>query len=246
MPPFTKLTDQEQAELALCGITKAEQLALLNVEKVLKDLEQARSFFPEKQFTINKARLEAIHLLCKPTTAGTQQSDDAEFRIENVGPTTGFRSSGRRNKQAREQALKTAHRNLPLHNPVRSNHPVLTCFGALCTCLLIIPILSFFIIPVLLITGNLPALPFPVLAVLCVVIPCLPYMVYARHVTCPVCHIRVFTFSHYVRNRFAHFSPIFGYNISTALHIIFCRSYNCPGCGTPVMLKGSKGRKIHH
>lgn len=244
--PFTRLSEQERAELALCGITTAEQLALLDIEKVLEDLERARAFFPEKEFSINKARLESIHLLCTPAKVSEQLSGEKELFIENVGPTTGFRNGGRRNRQVKEQALKGEHQRQILHSPIRSNHPVLTFFGALSTSLLIIPILSVFVIPVLLMTGNLPAIPLPVLAALCVVVPSLPYMVYARLVTCPVCHIRVFTFSHYVRNRFAHFSPLFGYNISTALHIIFCRSYNCPGCGTPVMIKGSKGRKIHH
>lgn len=244
--PFTRLTEQERAELALCGITTAEHLASLELETVLEDLEQARTFFPEKTFSINKARLESILLLCKPIKAKGAEEGNKEFWVENVGPTTGFRKGGSRSRKEKEETGMNARQHQILHSPVRSNHPVLTFFGALSTSLLIIPTLSIFIIPLLLMTGNLPAIPLPVLAVLCIIVPSLPYMVYARLVTCPVCHIRVFNFSNYVRNRFAHFTPVFGYNISTALHIIFCRSYNCPGCGTPVMLKGSKGRKIHH
>ena len=49
------------------------------------------------------------------------------------------------------------------------------------------------------------------------------------------------------RNRAANYLPGLGYNVATALYIIFCLRYNCPGCGTPVKLFGKhRGRHIHH
>ena len=57
---FNNLTEQERYELSLCGISNAEQLYRTNVELILKDLEKARLCFPDKQFSLNKEKLETL------------------------------------------------------------------------------------------------------------------------------------------------------------------------------------------
>lgn len=240
--PFQKLTQQELYELTLCGISCAGQLLKTDVDTVLGDLEKAQQHFPEKQFTLNRTKLESIFILCLPLLEHQDASDESnDLQVENVGPTTGFRQSVQHKSKRQIQRIKKEHQQI-LHSPVRTAHPWTTLFAALCTLLLIIPAVSVFVLPVMMATDNLPDVPLSVLAFICIIAPTIPYLIYSRIALCPVCHIRTFTFGDYARNRSAHYIPGLGYNVATALNILFRRQYFCPGCGTPIKLTRSKTR----
>ena len=246
--PFNKLTEQELEELALCGISSPEQLGKTDLDSLLKDLELARSFFPDKQFILTPSRLQSIFdLVQKSSKSELADFPVAGLTVNNVGPTTGFHSGRRQKGNEREiQRTKKSHQKKILHSQVSSNHPFLAYFASIGTLLLIIPAISIFALPVMMATDNLPDIPLLYLAIGLIVLPTLPYIFITRAATCPVCHMQLFSFHNYVRNRAANYIPGLGYNIATALHILFCLRYNCPGCGTPVKLGRRKGHRRHH
>ena len=246
--PFSKLTEKEIEELSLCGITTAVQLARTAPEVILQDLETAKQFFPKKSFTLNKSKIQAIHELCQPALNGSDDDSSVNLDIENVGPTTGFRTRRRTKTDiVEEQKLKKYHQKKGMHSPVCTNHPVLTYFASFGPLLLAIPAVSIVVLPMLMLTNNLPDIPLPVLAASLIAAPCIPYLLISWAASCPVCHMRLFTFRDYARNRAAHYIPGLGYNVATALHILFCLRYNCPGCGTPVKLLGKhRSHRVHH
>lgn len=246
--PFSKLTEKEIEELSLCGITTALQLAQTSPDIILQDLEKAQKFFPGKKFTLNKSKLQAIYDLCQSELKMKEGDPNVHLDIENVGPTTGFRTNRRPKIDiVEEQRVKKYHQKKIMHSPVCTNHPVLAYFASFGTLLLAIPAVSIVVLPMLMLTNNLPDVSLPLLAFGLIVLPCVPYLLLSRATTCPVCHMRLFTFRDYARNRVANYIPGLGYNVATALHIIFCLRYNCPGCGTPVKLIGKhKGHRAHH
>ena len=246
--PFGKLTAQEQEEFSLCGISSPEQLAKTSVDAILDDLEKARSFFPDRKFVLTKARIKSIfHAYQKENKREPLDFTAVELNIQNVGPTTGLHSRSRSSKSDRDtQKIKKLHQKKVLHSQVSTNHPFLAYFAALSTLLLIVPAVSIFALPAMMVTNNLPDIPILHLAIALIVLPTLPYIFIGRAATCPVCHMRLFTFRHYARNRAANYIPLLGYNAATALHILFCLRYNCPGCGTPVKLGRRKGSRRHH
>lgn len=245
---FSKLTPQELEELKLCGITSPAQLSLTTPRHILEDLEQAESFFPDKTFTLNLSKIQAIYdLYSGETNASTEETSSSSFQVKNVGPTTGFRHGIKHSQEVRiDRAVKKRHQKQILHSPVRSVRPVRHTLAALGILPLIIPAVSIFVLPYLMVSNNLPDVPIALLAAALIILPCLPYLLISRTDTCPVCHIRIFSFRDYSRNRAAHNIPGLGYNLSTALHIIFCRRFTCPGCGTPIKMHGAKGHHKHH
>ncbi len=243
---FNNLTEQERYELSLCGISNAEQLYRTNVELILKDLEKARIYFPDKQFSLNKEKLETLvpSVRTAQTTQVYHEENTADILVENVGPTMGFRRSQKERSRKHLQKAKKIHQQIQ-HSAVRTSHPWIALFAALSTLLLIISAISVFVLPFMMITDSLPDISLPLLAFVCIVAPAIPYLIFSRMFLCPVCHIRTFSYGSYSRNRSAHYIPGLGYNVSAALHIIFRLRYICPGCGTPIRLTRSKSRTNH-
>lgn len=244
---FQTLTPQEREELALCGITSPLALSKVTEAQLIRDIGHARHFFPEKTFTLTKER---IHLLfdaaeASPEPAPADPGNDLCIKTQrHSAPTTKYRGHAHPHKSEKKNKKKSDTPTLH-HSPVRCIRPFFTLLSAICTLSLFIPLASSVVIPILLITDNMPYIPIERLVAMLVVIPCLLYVVTAAYATCPVCHIRIFRFAHYSRNRDAHYLPLLGYNFATALHILFFWRYNCPGCGTPVKFFGAKGRRTH-
>lgn len=236
---FQHLTPQERDDLALCGISSQEQLSRTSSAQLIKDLEQARQYFPDRNFSLTREQIAS--LFAESEQNSNQNNNSGEISSSrSSSPTTGYK---RRTKPA--PADEKQNPKFILHSPVRCTHPFLALFAAFCTLFLLIPLASIVIFPVLMITDRMPDLPIEILAILVFGVPCLVYMFIARKATCPVCHMRIFRYNHYTRNHAAHHLPILGYNFATALHILLLWKYNCPGCGTPVKLIGSKGRRTH-
>ncbi len=238
---FNQLTPQEREDLALCGISSEEQLAKSSPLRLCKDLEQARRFFPERKFQLTEARILSLFSL-SPVKADEADTDD-DFGGRSSMPTTGFR------RHSQQHSTNTGKRDngrpLIMHSPVRCAHPFTAVLAAFCTMFLMIPLASVVVLPYLMITDQMPDIPVELLAIVVLAVPCAVYMFVARRATCPVCHMRIFRYAHYIRNRAAHHLPLLGYNFATALHILFFWRYNCPGCGTPIKLLGAKGRRTH-
>lgn len=245
-----RFSTQEREELALCGISSSEQLRKCSARQLLRDLQLASQYFPDKRITLTETRLNEI--LSAP--ASEQETDessatpktgaDDELQIVRRAPVVSYRH--RRDKKEKDNDKVKSVAQAMLHSPVRSSHPFLALLASLSTLLLIIPAISIPALIFVMIMNVQTPVPLNILAVCLLAVPCIPFIIFSRLATCPVCHMRIFSFGQYTRNRAAHYMPLFGYNIPTALHTIFLWRYNCPACGTPVKLVGSKGRRIHH
>lgn len=242
--PFSALTQAEKDELALCGITSSQQMLATAPAKIYQELCKAREYFPNKKYTLTLERLQELCGQGNITKQNIQTETLADITITN--PRSGIPTTGLRRHARRPDPISAdKKRSVIMHSPVRCTHRFTTFMAAFFTLFLFVPIASIVVFPILLATDNMPALPLEVLATIVFVIPCLVYMFISRRATCPVCHMRIFRFSHYNRNRAAHYLPLLGYNFTTALHLLFFWRYNCPGCGTPVKLLGAKGHRTH-
>lgn len=243
--PFEQLPAQTREELAICGISSSEQLGNCNPAKIASELKQAKDFFPDRTFVLTEAELLRLSDEAKSLTLDSEQNTLLPTSRGMGLPTTRLHTPHYTHEKE-TYAKGKHHSNVMLHSPVRNSHPWLAVFAALSTMLLLVPILSTVALVVMIITQTLSELPIslPALVVYGIALPSVPFLIFQRLATCPVCHIRIFRFSQYSRHRGAHYIPLLGFNMATALHLLFRAYYVCPGCGTPVKLIGSK--KHHH
>lgn len=238
---FNNLTTAEREDLALCGIVTAEQFEKASLLQLCNDLEQAKNFFPERQFSLTVEKIRSHY------TPSHEEEETETFSIpsrDETIPAPGFRKRTRRHETEKQKQQKKAAHSM-LHSPVRCTHRFTAIMAAICTLSLLIPVASIFVLPYLMITDQMPNISIELLASIVLIVPCAVYMFIARRATCPVCHMRIFRYSHYIRNKSAHRLPLLGYNFATALHLLFFLQYNCPGCGTPIKLLGAKGHRTH-
>lgn len=242
--PFEQLPAQVREELDICGISSSEQLARCNPAKIAAELKQARNFFPDRKFVLTEAELQQLSAEAKSFTPDAAQSGNLPSTRGKGLPTTRLHTHHSSHEEEDTETLSRT--DVMLHSPVRSTHPLLAVFAALSTILLLVPILSSVAVVVMIITQTLSELPIslPAFVVYSIALPTVPFLIFERLATCPVCHIRIFRFSRYSRHRGAHYIPLLGFNMATALHLLFRAYYVCPGCGTPVKLIRSK--KHHH
>ncbi len=242
---LSTLTSQEREDLALCGITAEAQLEKCSAETVCKDLEAARTFFPERDFCLSESRIRAL-FQSRTSERGSEEVaavDSLPSAQRETVPTTGFRSGGNRKGESKTKKLR--NRSHIMHSPVHCAHPFITVISALSTLVLLVPVISSAALVYLMITNQMPAVTPLVLATFILGIPCAIYILLGGKANCPVCHMRLFTFRHYNRHRAAHHLPGLGCNFATALHILLLWNYTCPACGTPVRFTGMKGHKTH-
>ena len=247
--PFEQLSENEKEELSLCGITSFEQLMATDIPRICAELKQARQFFPARTFTLTEEKLQIFLTEC----ASKQKAGESAARhiLDDVPrkgtslPTSGLHQMRTDDDADSDEFSRMNRHQSVLHSPVRSNHPWIAVFAALSNILLMVPALTIIALPWYLYSVEKIQMNQLELIAALVILPCVPYLIYARLATCPVCHMRIFRYHHYTRNRAAHCWPLLGYNLSTALHLIFRAFYVCPACGTPVKLLGSKGRRYH-
>ncbi len=237
---YNSLSPAERDELALCGISSEGQLGNTSAAQLSRDLEQAKAFFPDRTFTITPEKVRSLFV----SEALPEKAPGIRpHGWRSAEPVTEFRRSSRSSRHSSE---RNPHKQqMIMHSPVLCTHRPTAILAAFCTLFLLIPLASIVVFPYLMLTNNMPDVVLWILAVIVFVVPCLVYMYVARCATCPVCHMRIFRFSHYIRNRAAHHLPLLGYNFATALHLLTFWSYNCPGCGTPIKLLGTKGHRTH-
>ncbi len=122
------------------------------------------------------------------------------------------------------------------HNAVHNTHPIALYLGAWATILLVLDVCAIIIVPTLIILGfdlnvNIRTTGFAI-AGGCA----LPYFLLSARALCSVCRIKVFSFKKYSHNREAHWMPLLGCALPTALHVAFRFWFRCPACGTPQKL----------
>ena len=239
--PFESLTSREKEDFELCGIVTAEQLLACSVERLTSDLERARSFFPERQFVLTEERIVEL-LSSDKTYAEESTSEFSHLRRGKALPTSRLHNQSKKDDGSVSFSKMSSDKE-GLHTPVRSFHPWLALFAAFATLLLTISFLALLAIPVYLVVRESSRISELLSLVALVVVPWIPYLIHSHFAKCPVCHMNVFSFHGYTRSKAAHRYPLLGYNLSTALHLIFCTYYVCQACGTPVRLLRGKRRQ---
>lgn len=260
---YEELSQAEREELALCGITNAEQLQRCTAEGLMHDLAQLQRFFPNHEPVLNEARVNA---LC-PSEKEEEEANDADVlpTPEAVLPAAQFKRKKNlreeiiAEREAAEQARRLRHTDhnlspteklermhgLSKHfHAIRCSHPLRVYFGAWATLLLVVPFFALLAIPVMILTGDIEGGK-PLYYGIAFAVLVLPWLLIARRAECGVCHIPLYRFGNYPHNRDAHHLPLLGYTLTTALHIIFLFWFRCPACGT--MLKiNTRGHHHHH
>lgn len=260
---YEELSQAEREELALCGITNAEQLQRCTAEGLMQDLALLQRFFPNHVPTLSEKRVQS---LCLAEQAETVAADaDILPEMTATSPTEPFKQKKNLReeimieREAAEQArrLRNTDRNLSpaerlerMHglskhfHAIRCSHPLRVYFGAWATLLLVVPFFALLAIPVMILTGDIEGGK-PLYYGIAFAVLVLPWLLIARRAECGVCHIPLYRFGNYPHNRDAHHLPLLGYTLTTALHIIFLFWFRCPACGT--MLKiNTRGHHHHH
>lgn len=258
---FEELSQAEREELALCGITSAEQLQRCTAESLMRDLAQLQDFFPNHEPVLSEERVMLLNTaepeeqepissdFAPETTGGApavqfkhKKNLREEILAEQEAERTPRRTKKQKNNLSAAEKLERRHGLSKHFHAIRCSHPARVYFGALATLLLSVPFCALLIIPGMILTGEIEggslisyAVAFGALV--------LPWLMIARRAECSVCHIPLYRFGNYPHNRHAHHLPLFGYTIATALHILFLFWFRCPACGTEMKISG---RRSHH
>ncbi len=261
---ISSLTPDEREALAICGIRKDEQLAKIDPDALLRDLQEAKRNFPEATFDIAEEKLRSICGNASQTAAQTEgekppateegapakeNNDDIATDMESRGLGETFRTLPElslRRHQHRTAKHQTANLwEAPgLANSVHCAHPIRTYLSALSMVSFYVGIFSLILLPFMLFAGCLDSAYIGpcTLVVLALLIP---YLFIGLRCYCSVCKMRFFRLLPYNTNRHAHAIPFLGMiAFVTALHIIFRLWYRCPSCGTAIRL--FRSRHSHH
>ncbi len=259
------LPEDEQAALALCGISEDAQLARIAPQALLKDMEAAAAFFPEDIDTLPE--LERLEEICTQAATHTRLTrPNAEAVWQGMGGKTSRSGVPSAPEEPEVMRYSTATGRMLVDDQLEarkaislderrkkedprdfshaicSQHPVAIYLGAWATLFLICGVLGLLLgVAGLLIGIDFSESSKPLLAgfVACVLF----YAFMLGSATCSTCRISVFSFRRYPRHRKAHRLPLLGYTISTALYTIFFFRYRCPSCGTPQKLFGRRHRR---
>lgn len=243
---ISTLPQEEQKALAICGIYKSSQLSSVSIQALMSDIRMARETFPDDMISLTNSRMYEIYAEATHTQLPLNETDDQSQAVNLPPPQSETlenfprlvisrrsRPSRRREKSANDSldVVETVHDK---SHCIRSGRPLRIYFGAWCVVLFYIDLLAWFIVPSLMLTGILELPPKIVIAAL--VAGMVPYYFLARRASCTVCNMRIYDRRNFPKNRFAHYIPLLGHVLATALHVIFCMWFRCPACGTPQRL----------
>lgn len=122
------------------------------------------------------------------------------------------------------------------HNAVHNTHSVAVYLGAWATILFVLDICTILIIPILIILGFDIQIDIRGVGIYLAIAAAMPYLCLNSRAVCSVCRIGIFSFKKYSHNRQAHWMPLLGCALPTALHVAFRFWFRCPACGTPQKL----------
>lgn len=262
------LSSGEIRDLALCGISTPDQLKKVKAETLWRDLQKAQEFFPDHRLSLTQDRVARIcgegAAEAAPVKRYQQSATWANLDIKAHGQVLSKMKYPHQVEEAEEEEnddtiteddeqlglpIKKAQHVSGLSksfHAVHCTHSWLTYFGAFATVLLLPAICCLGIVPAMLLQG-IEAEPIHLVyaGAACFALM-LPHIIYSRITTCSVCHMRIFSFKNYGRNRAAHHLPILGYTIPTALHILLFFQYRCPACGTTQKLFARRSKRHRH
>lgn len=242
------LSQAEQKTLAVCGILKSEQLKHISVDKLYEDMQQAAAYFPEDLYTISRQRLEEIYRAAGQSVQ-RQEAHPESKQAENAMLTNHSESDralpplvprhARRKSGASRPADRCDTIDLSANrqgvsnknNAICNTHPFRTYFSALVHIIMILSLLLFLVESARLIIGIGTKSEVLISAALAGGSLGL-FFLYTRKTKCPVCNMNIFSLHNYPRNKNAHYFPLLGYTLSTALHVVFTFWFRCPACGT--------------
>lgn len=256
---IASLPEAERKVLAVCGISKAEQLSRISPERLYAEIEQARQLFGEEELpALSQERLQQICTLStaqteskQPKQTSTQKTEDEDF-ARNM-PELKLRNRNRHRKveddetagtvreMTQEEAEKHKKHIISKSGAIRCTHPLRTLLSALLLIWMYVAIIGAIAYTAGLLLGMIKNEGSLIPAAL-FISAVLPYILIVRNTKCSVCNMPSLSMANYPRNKFAHHFPLLGYTLPTALHIIFFWWYRCPACGTPQKLL----KKKHH
>lgn len=260
---ISSLSPNEREALAICGIQKDEQLAKIDPDALLRDLQAAKDTFPEATFGISEDKLRSI-------CANASQAAEKEAPLPPEGRAPGNEglneasADGGTGEQygmfrtlpelaPRHHRHRTAKRPTAalweapgVANSVHCAHPISTYLAALALLCFYAGMFSLLMLPFAIIAGYVDGTWLYPCAVAFVAL-LVPYLFIGLRCYCSVCKMHFFRLLPYNTNRHAHTIPFLGMTaFVTALHIIFRFWYRCPACGTAIRLFHSRRRHHSH
>lgn len=253
---ISSLPQPEQKALAVCGIYKEQQLTRVPLQTLIAEMEQAAQFFPDDITPLSPERLAAIYqqVVHNLDTAeaqieleqvveeeATPNAEDDENMFAGTLPTLELRHhSGRKRRTAstryidltkRDESNATDLQIFHKENAIYNTRPVRTYFSAFFFILMVLCLITFVVMSARLLMRIDEEVNYIVLALL-LVFAIFPYFMYTAKTRCPVCNMNIFSLRNYTRNSHAHYFPLLGFTLSTAMHIFFLFWFRCPACGT--------------
>lgn len=192
-------------------------------------LEDDGLFFTRACPTLVVSNRHKSHSQSGATPALPLSATDEQIEKQSVDFIPEHRSTDRQERISKASAYE-------FHNAVHCTRPLAVYLGAWATLLLAVDVCAIIIVPILIILGFDILIDIKTVGLAIAVAGALPYVAFTCSAVCSVCRVRVFSFRKYSHNRQAHWFPLLGCAIPTALHIAFRFWYRCPACGTPQKL----------
>lgn len=183
----------------------------------------------------------------KRRSHGGEQTEVPQPEIPEVMANNPLPQADALGEEERAHTIRPAQRVNGLSknfHAIHCNRSWATYFGAIAAWLVIPSLIAMVLVPALLLNGGdtKKVIMYGVFAILLG----LPHLFLSRMATCSVCHIGIFSFRNYPRNKAAHRLPLLGYTLATALHVLLFFQFRCPACGTQMKLFGRHRGKPHH
>lgn len=256
---LSTLSDAERKDLSLCGISTDEQLRTVSPQTIWNDLLAAQQYFPDHNISLTPEKLG--ELCGKRVEVQTPVSKPHNEQIRTAGGKVARNDDFTKQMDLRHTIAETGKEELPTvrtlehkhglskhFHAIHCSHSLTVYLGAFSVLLLVPAFVLLLGTPIALLLDLLPEGVSPLALGAAFVVLVLPYILFGMRSECNVCHMNIFRFKPYSRNRSAHRYPLLGYNLSTALHILLMFQFNCPACGTALKLfaGSTKGQHAHH
>lgn len=222
---ISTLTQEEQHELALCGVTQDVQLAQADPRRLMAELELATKLLPNTTKSLTEARLQHICRQARGETVDAlaeprkQPKDWGELPITRI----------------EHQTSKTRTKGIDRHHAA---HPFALVFAAALLLLLVAATAGMIIIGAYgALTGEIPPLPLGLLLGIYVVLWA-SYLLAIHKARCVICRGVMCSIFSSKRSVHAHYIPILGHTIPAAFSILFTLRTICPHCGTLQLIIG--------
>lgn len=252
------LPQTEQKALSVCGIYKAEQLQKISPDALLADMQQAAELFPKEFTPLTRERLSEIYQAAgqRVDTDLPLAEEEKPTYLESAAPVENTRALPPLITKRGQRKISVPHQDNrdniidlsanKAHISDRSNaichtHPFRTYISAIVLIAMVVAFILFIVATSRLLLDIGEQLDVKISGALAFLLLVL-YFLFTRKTKCPVCNMAVLSMNNYPRNKHAHYFPLLGYTLSTALHIVFFFWFRCPACGTSLKFFKHKRR----